>query len=162
MKDWIISTAYYVFTNWWNILVGGAITVGLVIFLMGAFKLLVKKKLSKHPIIYKVIMAWGSLILTLPITAVIVFYREMTMAHFWVTYVINCLGVIVIYWLYENSTVRDQLGKLGKKLFGSLLSSGGDPTSIHNAVSTASKEAESLLKNAQSSSKYKDDDLNDL
>lgn len=163
MEDWIMLTVNYFLSNWWGLLVGGLVVVGVVMFLMGSLKVTLIKKI-KNALLRKVILAWSSVILTLPVTAIVTCYNGFNFAHFWSIYVVNCIGVILIYWFYENTAFRDGLTLVGRKVVTKILFGSTDIKDLEKTVKAANEDVESLLNNSSSNSKskYKDDDLKNL
>lgn len=159
MKAWILSTARYFLSDWFNLVIGGLVVVSVIIFLMGILKSLLINKV-KNNLLRKIILSWGSLILTLPATAVSILCNGFSFEHFWGVYVINCVEVILIYWFYENTALRNSLALIGKKVITKIFL---NPEEMKEAVKSANRDVESLLNNSSKSlSKYKDDDLKNL
>jgi hypothetical protein len=159
MKTWILSSASYFLSDWYNLVIGGLVVVGVIIFLMGMLKSLLINKV-KNSLMRKIILSWGSLILTLPATVLSILCNGFAFEHFWCIYAINCVGVILIYWVYENTALRNSLALIGKKVVTKIFL---NLEETKEAVKSANKDVESLLNNSSKSlSKYKDDDLKNL
>lgn len=160
MKEWILWTSSYFLENWQALFWGGVIVVSVVIFLMGVFKKLLANRIE-NDLLRKVVLAWTSVILTLPITAVMVLYNSYNWDHFWVIYAANVIGTILIYWFYENTALRNALAAVGKRIVLKFL---GNPTT--EDLKAVTEDVEQLLASSkpvpQSTSKYKDDDLKNL
>lgn len=137
----------------------GVIAVSIVIFLMGVLKSALINKIS-NKLVRKLILAWGSIIIALPVTAAIVYLKELQSAHFWTFYVINCVSTIITYWFYENTALRDTLSFIGKKALS--IFTCDKPECHKETIKDIQKEVESLLETPVKSTSYKDDDLKNL
>lgn len=134
--------------------------MSMVIFLMGLLKFALTRKV-KNSLLRKVLLSWGSVIITLPTTALMVFCKNFGWEHFWTIYVLNCIGVIIVYWVYENTAIRNSLALIGKKLVTKVLLTFQNPEELKESVKSVDKDIQALLDRTKSSSKY-DDDLNNL
>lgn len=105
--------------NWQQALTGGIIVSCAVIFLMGMLKrFLDKTPLSKYPYLRKAVLAFGSLLLTFPITAIYFVADKISFDYYWVGCACMCVGTIVTYWLYENTALRKAIHVVGAKTVG--------------------------------------------
>lgn len=155
----------YILSDGHELSLGGVVVVGVVIALMGVIKNLKPIKGIKNSVVRKVILAWSSIVLTVALTVVSVFLNEFKQDHFLAICIFNSVGTIVLYWLYENTALRNFVAWVGKKTILKLLVR--KPKTIEEAKEFASevnKDVESLLQsvNSESLSKYKDDDLKNL
>lgn len=140
MKDWIFNTVDYFLSNWQELLWGGACAVGLVIFILGCIKPWIKKWITNDTL-RKVVLAWLSVILNVPMTTVSVWVNKLPTEHFWTFIVLNVVGTIIVYFLYENTALRNGLHWLGKKIFTAVFLD----TDKKSSVNEIRKEAEDLL-----------------
>lgn len=137
----------------------GVIAVSIVIFLMGVFKKILINKIQ-NKLFRKVVLAWGSVITALPVTAVLTYLEEFESSHFWSLYVINCVSTIIVYWFYENTALRDSLAFIGKKALSVIACN--KHKDCKKIAKDVQDEVESLLETSVKSTSYKDDDLKKL
>lgn len=143
MKDWIIVTTEYILSNWQTLLIGGVYAVSMVIFVLGCLKPLIKRWV-KNTTLCKVIFAWLSIALNIPATAVSVWIEELPSDHFWTFVVMNAISTVLVYFVYENTALRNALHWFGKKTITLLFSKNVSPL---KAKADIKKEAEMLLAN---------------
>lgn len=143
MRDWIIATANYILSNWQTVLIGGACAVSIVVFILGCIKPLIKRWIP-NTTVCKVIFAWLSVILNIPATAVSVWIEGLPDEHFWTLAVINAVGTILVYFVYENTALRNGMHWLGKKIITLLFNQCVSPTQTKKEIR---KEVENLLAN---------------
>lgn len=143
MKDWILMTTDYILSNWQTVLTGGIYAVSIVIFILGCFKPLIKRWIT-NPILRKVIFAWLSVLLNVPATALSFWIEGFPSEHFWTLMITNIIGTILVYFVYENSALRDGLHLVGKKLLTILFTQYVNPTQTKKELQ---KEVEELLAN---------------
>ena len=149
MKDWIFKLVEYILSNWQELLWGGVCSVSLVIFILGCFKPLIKKWI-KNETVRKVVLAWSSVALNIPMTAGSIWINGLSTDHFWTLAVVNAVCTIVVYFLYENTALRNALHWLGKKIFTAFFSDSATGTM---SMKNIRKEAEALLAPAISENK---------
>ena len=105
--------------NWQQAVTGGIIVSCAVIFIMGCLKrLLDKTPLKNYPYARKAVLAFGSLLLTFPLTAIYFLADKISFDYYWVGCVLMCVGTIVTYWLYENTALRKVIHAVGAKTVG--------------------------------------------
>lgn len=160
MKEWIYVVAKYFLSDWRNLMIGGLAVVSVVIFLMGCVKIQLKKSIRNDKI-RALILAWGSVVLTLPITALSIIWRGYDPSNFWGIFTVYALETILVYWLYEFTALREALGwiaGLGKRLLKKL-SSAKSREEINKILSDNDKEIEDLLHEQfkTDTKKYNDD-----
>lgn len=143
MKDWIIATVEYILSNWQTLLIGGVYAVSIVIFVLGCLKPVIKRWISNSTLC-KVIFAWASVLLNIPATAVSVWLEGLPSEHFWMLAVINAISTILVYFVYENTALRNGLHWFGKKILTLLFSKYVSPVQTKDEIR---KEAELLLAN---------------
>lgn len=117
--------------------------MSIVIFVLGCLKPLIKRWVSNSTLC-KVIFAWTSVLLNIPATAMSLWIEGIPGDHFWTLAVINTIGTILVYFVYENTALRNGLHWLGKKIITALFSKCIDTA---QAKSELRKEAEMLLSN---------------
>ena len=143
MKDWIIATMDYILSNSQTVLMGGVYAVSIVIFILGCLKPWIKRWVGNSTI-RKIIFAWLSVLFNIPATAVSLWIEGFPQEHFWTLMVINTIGTILVYFVYENTALREGLHWLGKKIITLLFSQYVGPD---QAKAQIKKEAELLLEN---------------
>ena len=143
MKDWIISLVDYLLSNWQTVLMGGVFTVSIVVFILGCLKPFIKRWVSNSTV-RKVIFAWSSVALNIPATALSIWFEDLSSEHFWTFVVINTVGTILVYFVYENTALRDALHWLGKKILMLLVSQSISPAQKKEDIRN---EVEELLAN---------------
>lgn len=158
MKEWILTTARYFLSEWEALLVGGVVVVSAVIFLMGVLKKLVIDRIS-NSLVRKIVLSWSSVLLVLPVTAISVICNGFDWSNFWAIYAVNAVATIILYWLYENTAIRNALAFLGSRAVTKFIS-GVVTQDLTKVTTQINQEAENLLKSSnKSTSKYRDDDL---
>ena len=152
----------YVLSNCQTILVGGAVIVGVIMFLMCCFKTSVGNKIkNKH--IRKTVLSFLSVALAFPITALYTLYNNWSWEYYWWMCGLYALATIVVYWFYEGTHIREGLVWLGKITVGKVICAiKGNPKEVDKALTQMMEginaDAKSVLKNHL----YKEDDLNNL
>lgn len=143
MKDWILTITDYILSNWQTVLTGGIYAVSIVIFVLGCLKPLIKRWVGNSTL-RKVIFAWLSVLLNVPATALSFWVEEFPSEHFWTLMVVNTIGTILVYFVYENTALRNALHWFGKKLLTILFTQFVSPTQTKKELK---KEVEELLAN---------------
>lgn len=143
MRDWIITVVDYILSNWQTVLMGGACAVSIVVFVLGCIKPLIKRWVGNSTL-RKVIFAWLSVLFNIPATAVSLWIEGFPQEHFWTLMVINTIGTILVYFVYENTALRNGLHWLGKKIITILFSQYVSPAQAKKEVHN---EVENLLAN---------------
>lgn len=105
--------------HWKQVLLGGAIIVSTVIVIMGMVKRLFNKVRNKY--LRKFLLSFTSVILVLPALAVYFLAEEINFKYFWVGYGISVVATIVTYWFYENTCLRELIGKIGSLTIARLI-----------------------------------------
>lgn len=117
--EYVMNILQTLFLNWQQALTGGIIVVCAVIFLMGVLKrFLDKTPLSKYPYLRKAVLAFGSLFMTFPITAIYFVSDKISFDYYWIGCAFTCVGTIVGYWFYENTAMRKVIHAIGAKTVG--------------------------------------------
>jgi hypothetical protein len=105
--------------NWQQAVTGGIIVSCAVIFIMGCLKrFLDKTPLKNYPYARKAVLAFGSLLLTFPMTALYFVADKIPFDYYWYGCALMCVGTIVTYWLYENTALRKAIHAVGAKTVG--------------------------------------------
>lgn len=158
----------YVAIDGQKILMGGVTVVGVVIFLMGILKNVGFIKNMKSKTVRKIVLSWLSIILTVGITVLSVWLNELKQDHFVVICIVNSVCTILLYWVYENTALRDLFAFIGKHTIAKVFAR--KPKTEEEAKQLASevrKDVESLIypvtsKSTAPVSRYRDDDLKNL
>lgn len=143
MKDWILTTTDYILSNWQTVLIGGVCAVSIVIFILGCIKPLIKRWIPNSTL-RKVIFAWTSVLLNVPATALSFWIEGLPSEHFWPLMVINAIGTILVYFVYENTALRNALHWFGRKIVTILFKQYVTPAQTKQEIK---KEVEELLAN---------------
>ena len=157
MVEWITSFWNYAISNGQVLLVGGAIVVGAVIFLIGVMKKLFLDKIP-NKLVRKMVLSFLSLILVFPATIVTLIYNGVDMQYLWVLYGINAVSTIVVYWFYENTGMRNLFALIGKNTVFKLLSA----MFSHKDKNETAKEIVEDTKTILADAKYDENDLKNL
>lgn len=158
--------------NWQRAVIGGAIVVSSLIVFLGALKSIVFDRV-KNKYVRKSLLAFTSLALILPFTAIYFLIDRINFDYYWVACIILAPTVIVVYWLYENTNLRELIKKIGEKTWSSWFASFAASIVEENnkkaqeKVLSTSKETKKYiakeLKNASVlAKKHIDEDLKDL
>lgn len=151
--------------NWQDTFVGGAIVVGVVIFLMGLLKTVLFNRIT-NKLFRKIILSFFSLILVFPVTIGMMWYKGFDMSHIWIFYAINAVATVLIYWLYENTGLRNLLSLIGRntvlRLITALTKSEKTISAVKNTIKDTLSEIEKDTQGYLEELKYKEDDLNNL
>lgn len=115
----VMNVLQALFLNWQEALTGGVIVSCAVIFLMGVIKkLLDKTALANYKNARKAVLAFGSLLLTFPITAIYFLADGISFNYYWYGCILTCLSTVFTYWLYENTSLRTAIHAVGAKTVG--------------------------------------------
>lgn len=99
-------------SNWQEIVLATAIIVCSVIATLGGIKFSLIDKI-KNKLVRKIILAFSSLVLILPITAFYFVCGGYSFDIYWYSVFALMPIEIVVYWLYENTGLRNAINKLG-------------------------------------------------
>lgn len=103
--------------NWQRAITGGIIVACAVIFIMGILKKAVLGKI-KNKLLRKVVLAFSSLVLTFPATALYFIGDNISFRWYWYACALTCVLTVIVYWLYENTGLRDLIALIGQKTVG--------------------------------------------
>ncbi len=120
MQEFIAKVATVFFANWQRALLGGIIVISTVIAILGILKKVLINKISNKTV-RKVVLAMSSIVLVFPITAL--YYVGDSINFDW--YLIGCglcaVGTILVYWIYENTALRNFIHWVGNLTIGRLI-----------------------------------------
>lgn len=172
MQDFIVKYASLFLANWQRALIGGIVVVSVVITLMGILKKTCIGKIANKNV-RKVVLAFSSVILSFPITALYFLADSINFNHYWIGAGLDAVAVIIAYWLYENTLLRNFFHFVGKNvivrfikfLATSLLKSGNgdskeDLIVFKETVAEVKKDTKKAL--VDSLSNFNEDDLKNL
>lgn len=111
MLEFLSKYASLLFANWQRALLGGVIVSSTVIVLLGVLKKFLINKIS-NKLVRKVILAFSSVLLVFPLTALYFLGDEINFDHYWLGSGMNAVLTILVYWLYENTALRDLIHKI--------------------------------------------------
>lgn len=115
MQDFIVKYASLFLANWQRALIGGIVVVSVVITLIGILKKACIDRIANKSA-RKVILAFSSVILSFPITALYFLADGINFNHYWVGAGLDAVAVIISYWLYENTLLRNFFHYVGKNV----------------------------------------------
>ena len=96
---------------------GYLIVVSAIIVLMGLLKKAAFNKIGNKTL-RKVLLAFTSLALVLPFTALYFLGDDINFKYYWVGCAMNGLALIVTYWFYENTALRNLINQIGSLTLG--------------------------------------------
>lgn len=131
-------------SNWYNYLLAVLIMVSAIIAVMGILKPLVFDKVSLKPL-RKALLALTSVAFSFVATAGTFLVESYNFDWYWISSAGVAVCTIVIYWLYENTCLRDLIGKLGnltiKKVGGVIVNKLADEkTNVNESLKTVNNE----------------------
>lgn len=100
---------------------GYLIVVSAIIVLMGLLKKAAFNKIGNKTL-RKVSLAFTSLVLVLPFTALYFMGDNINFKYYWIGCAMNGFALIVTYWFYENTALRDLINKIGSLTLGRFFS----------------------------------------
>ena len=113
-----ISTLFQILmANWQRAITGGIIVACAVIFIMGILKKAWLGKI-KNELLRKVVLSFTSVLLTFPVTALYFIGDNISFQWYWYACAPMCALTILVYWLYENTGLRNLIGWIGSKTVG--------------------------------------------
>lgn len=151
-----------ILSNWQSVLVGGAVVVGVIMFLMGCFKLAVGNKIS-NKMLRKTLLGVMSVVLVFPFTAFYILRCGWNWSCYWWLCGFFAIATIVIYWGYEIFHLREGLVWVGKNTVGKLFAQLGCNSKKVDA--TLTQLAQQINFDARKEIKkhcYREDDLDKL
>ena len=156
--DWLLQDIRSILSNleiW--VIYGGLISVGVTIFLIGLFKILIGNRIH-NKLIRKTVLSFLSIIVVAPVTAIYLLTNTVHgIDYFWYLYAINAVGTVIVYWFYENTQIRTLFSLVGKttveKIFSAFIS---QDKSQQEVVKEIREDAKNRVKS------YNEDDLTGL
>lgn len=146
---------------------GGIIVACAIIFIMGILKKAWLGKI-KNKLLRKVVLSFASLVLTLPTTAILFIGDNISFRWYWYACALMCALTVFMYWLYENTGLRNAIHWVGRKavdkystvLVAALVAVKGlDDTNIEDTKNKLTKTTEELKDEVKTELKkqYKED-----
>ena len=112
MLENIKSFFQMVVADWQNFLLGGIVIVSAIIVAIGIIKPLITKKFTNAHA-KKGILAGLDVVFSFAGTALQFWVTEMPFNHYVVASIMHLVATIVVYWLYENTSLRDVIHTIG-------------------------------------------------
>lgn len=103
--------------NWQMVLTGGVILTCSIIFLMGILKKIVLGKIA-NKLLRKVVLSFSSVVLVFPATALYFVGEGINFDYYWYGCTFAAIATVVVYWLYENTGLRDLIDLIGRNTVG--------------------------------------------
>lgn len=103
--------------NWQRAITGGIIVACAVIFIMGILKKALLGKIT-NKLLRKVVLSFASLVLTFPATALYFVGDNISFEWYWYACALTCALTVLVYWLYENTGLRDLIALIGRNTVG--------------------------------------------
>ncbi len=154
--------------NWHRAAMGGIIVACSVIFLMGVLKKFVFNKVQ-NKLARKVLLAFGSVVMTFPITALYFVTDSINFRWYWYGCAMTALLTIVTYWLYENTGLRNLIGVIGEltvnkwlKVIYVAFMNKAENTALKNQLAMTTAELKEEVRKEIHSKVKEDDDLKGL
>lgn len=113
----LITVFTMILSNWQNVLMGGVILTSAIIFLMGILKIVVLGKIT-NKLVRKIVLAFTSLILVFPSTALYFVSDNINFDYYWYACAAVAVATILTYWLYENTGLRNLINLIGRLTVG--------------------------------------------
>lgn len=113
----IAFTFHILMANWQRAITGGIIVACAIIFLMGILKKACLGKI-KNKLLRKVVLSFASLVMTFPATAIYFVGDNISFRWYWYACALMCALTILMYWLYENTGLRDLIALIGRNTVG--------------------------------------------
>lgn len=102
--------------NWQDVVLYSAIIVCSVIAALGSLKPFVFNKI-KNKLLRKIALSLSSLVLVMPFTALVFLAKPYSFDIYWYCVYALMLIEIIVYWLYENTGLRNGINKIGSFCF---------------------------------------------
>lgn len=100
--------------NWQRAITGGIIVACAVIFIMGILKKACFGKI-KNKLLRKVVLSFAPIIMAFPTTALYFVSDNIPFQWYWYACALISVLTILMYWLYENTGLRDLITLIGCK-----------------------------------------------
>lgn len=169
--DFFVTAAQIALANWQRTLIGGGAVICSLIVFLGSIKGLVFGKIQNKQL-RKSLLALTSIVLVLPFTAITFLIDRINFDYYWVACAAIAPCVILVYWFYENTNLRELINKIGEKTWNKLvvyfasIIVDKDNEKVQSAfvtnVQKAMKLEEKSVKHQASVKTHKDSELNNL
>lgn len=169
--DFFVTAVQIALANWQRTLIGGAVVICSLIVFLGSIKELVFGKI-KNKNLRKSLLAFTSLALVLPFTAITFLIDRINFDYYWYACAMLAPCVIIVYWFYENTNLRALIQTLGEKTWNKIVVYFAtvivdkDNEKVQSAFLTSVKDAMKIenkaIKQSTSVKKHKDEELNNL
>lgn len=159
MTEWLTEMVQFFSERGTDLLIGGAVLVGVIIFLVGILKTAIFNRITNKAL-RKTILALTSVALVAPGTLVLMLYEGIDLERFWVMFAVHAVCTIVVYWLYENTHVRDLVNLIGQSTVKKIFVAVASGKSSGQVYAEVKNETKTIIKNTVS--KYNEDDLKGL
>lgn len=164
MFNFMITATKYVLADWQRFLIGGLIVISAIIAIEGILKAVLFNKV-KNKTLKKVLLAFSSIALVFPTSAVYLWLEKIPFDYYWYSVLVLSILTVLSYWLYENTAFRNLFSFVSKKILIKLRdildkAFSSDTTDLTKEISTAYAE---LKKDTQKKlSETKNTDLKNL
>lgn len=112
MLENIYTFFQMVIADWQNFLLGGIVIVSAIIVAIGMLKPLIANNISnKHA--KKAIYAALDVVFAFAATALQFWVTTMSFEHYVIASLAHLVLTVFVYWLYENTSLRDAIHKIG-------------------------------------------------
>lgn len=119
MIDYFVTAATVALSVWERALIAGVIVVCSVITVVGFLKEALFDKI-KNKNLRKSVLAFTSLAMILPVTALYFVFDRISFEYFWAACAMLAPVTILVYWVYENTQLRTLIQKIGENTFHKL------------------------------------------
>lgn len=118
--EFFVTAIKVALSVWQRAVIGGAIVVSSLIVFLGILKSVFFDKI-KNKGLRKTVLALMSLVLILPFTAIHFLIDRINFDYYWIACALLAPVVIIVYWLYETTHLRDLIKKLGESTWSKWL-----------------------------------------
>lgn len=108
----------FLFANWQDFLLGGFMVACMVVVFMGILKKAKVFSWISNKSLKGTIMAFSSVILVLPFTALMLIGNSYAWQFYWLICLFNSAATVIVYWLYEHTRLRNLVSFIGNKGLG--------------------------------------------
>ena len=136
-------------------LYGSIAVICSVIVLMGGLKLALVNKVQ-NKLVRRLILAFSSIAMVFPATYFSCWLSGVGFSRYWQLFVLNALGTILTYWLYENTGLRNLINIVGKTAILKIIlafSKHSENKDVKTSREEAKKEVANLTKEANNTLK---------
>lgn len=104
---------HYVAANWQNVIIVSLLIVCSVIAALGGLKPLLFNRI-KNKTVRKLLLAVSSLVLIMPFAALLFIFDSVKFNYYWYWVICLCPVMIIVYWLYEITALRNLVDFIGQ------------------------------------------------